>query len=111
MIRPRRPLPRRSPGSDRLRLGVGDRVVGAGVVFLGEEAYSLQGGHAAHTRRGHGLTVDIIGYITRREYAPDRRGRPAGFNSEIAGGIHGQLAGEQGGGRRVAYGDKDTVAG
>src|SRR6185437_2928979 len=71
-----------------------------------QELFGFQRRHAAVTRRGHRLAVDVVGYVSSREYAGHRgRGRIA-LGHDVARRLHLELAGEQFGGGRVADRDK-----
>jgi hypothetical protein len=67
------------------RLVVADRVVGLLVVFLGQEAHGLQGGHAAHAGRGDRLAIDVVGDVAGGVDA-GHRGRGARLDLQIARG-------------------------
>src|SRR5579863_432641 len=99
-----------SPLADLLRLGVAELVVGAGVVFLGQETYRLQRRHAAHPRGGDRLPVDVVGDVAGGIDALDLGRGPARSHLQIPGLVHLQLALEERRGRGVADGDEDAVA-
>ena len=80
------------------------------MVFLGEEAGRVEGGHTAHARSGDGLAVDVVGDVASGIDAFDSRLGGTGLDDDVAAFFHFQLACEQGRGRGVADGDEDTVS-
>src|SRR5690606_39057639 len=99
------------PDADLLGFCVSDRMAGPGVVLFGQEAHSLQGGHAAHARGGHRLPVDVVRHVARGvDAGHGRRGCPR-FDVQIAGRVHLELAREELRGRGVADGDEHAVGG
>src|SRR5438874_1303409 len=54
-------------------------------LLLGQEALGVEGGHAARSGGGHGLSVDVVLHVARCEDARDVGARRAGLGREVAG--------------------------
>lgn len=74
-----------------------------------EEAFAVDGGHAAHAGCRDGLAVDFVGAVAGDEDSGDI-GAAAVFWFDVAAFIHVDGAGEQGGIGDEADGDEDSGA-
>src|ERR1041384_2972887 len=82
------PSPPRAAPLASLALPLPPPASGRGDWLVGEEAFGVDGGHAAGAGGGDRLTVDVVGDVAAGEHARDLRLRRAGQGLDVPGLVH-----------------------